>query len=428
MTSQLEIVLHFDKGKEPESLGFLSEGQTQLLIQCFAGTTAPSHEIRRKAVAILDDIAGKKAWLMCPCTGKQERPIMYPRMHDGARTLVRNTDRAEHLHAPQKCPFYRLSAERKPPASKGSMARYTGAFGLLTESSVKEHDGENSALESESTDSGSSTRIPTLCRLLFRLLEDARLNEVSAKGLSNIFEQYLRLRGTFAHHHFDQDKSIPLASFTFNGLDHLNWFESRLRQGKSWPKPLLPQGFLIGVASEVESRTLFLSKGGSLEVEGELARFGEEATSGPFIVMALIGMSQTTGQCAALRAYAHPVFNGSALIPIDSNLERDTLTELMELQVWFRDTKNISFTIEKPLSEIKPINGQPVSPDFLLRVKDKLVVVETMGYDRQDYLDSKANTHPIMEKLGELVRYEHGGNTGTSFKSKVNGAIFRAAK
>lgn len=422
MIPQLLIVPHFREKQTPVPLGVVLEGDTRLLIRCFAAEVDPAESERLRALRILDDLAAKGAWLMCQCTGKADGPIMYPQRTRGgqSRMLVRNYDRREHH---EECPFYRLRSERIAPETPlVRVERHTGAFALLKETTP----GETQEEEREGPQRAGE-RAPMLRRLLFRVIEEAGLNQFPATGPADVNTQYERLRQVLETLYFDSGQTVPLKDYTFVSLDRLEWLQERLGRKKPWPKPLEPQGFLIGVATEVGDRTLTTSKGTILQVAGKIARFGEENTAGPFIGMVLVGMDRNTKQYGALRAYIHPVHSSQLLIPVDSNLERRTMNLLKGLQSWLHRDKHLDVLVEKPLADMPTgRDTQPIRPDFLVKVNQKVVVVETMGYDDAEYLAKKSRTHPLMERIGKVVQHRSGEDADRLFKSEVSKAIFAA--
>lgn len=418
MALRLTVVPHFGEKQTPVPLGQLPDNEAAYLVSSFTGDGEPSLREKELAMAVLDGLARKRAWLMCHCTGHADGPILYPqRTRGGGRMLVRNYDRREHV---QECPFYRLRSERTTPAPAGPLTRHTGAFGILKESllpdaTAPKRDGRAQPAE----------RVPMLRRLLFRMLEEANIHRVPATGPANIYEQNNRLRDLLDRLYFDDEQTVPLKKFAFISLEHLNWMQERLAKTKPWPKPLEPQGFMIGTVIETTDRTISTKSGVTLTIAGKVARFGEEGTAGPFIAMVLVGLNPENHCYEPLRSYVHPVASSSLLIPVDSNLERRTLDVLMDLQSWLHADKGIDVVIEKPLADTPTGHDSPsVRPDFLLQLNGKTVVVETMGYDNAEYLASKQRTHPLMERIGPVILHRAGEQADKTLKSDAAKAIY----
>lgn len=71
----------------------------------------------------------------------------------------------------------------------------------------------------------------------------------------------------------------------------------------------------------------------------------------------------------------------------------------------------MDLAIEKPVFDRLTTQGS-CRPDFLLEARSRLtgeikqLVVEAMGFSDDDYLTSKATTHPRMRLLGPLLTIE----------------------
>lgn len=422
MGTRLTIVPHFREGQRPVPIGSMADSDTNLLIRCFTGDGEPAEYERHRAQLVLDDLARKSAWLMCACTGATDGPILYPQRNRNGTTrmLVRNYDRREH---DAQCPFHRLRSERTAPAPAEPMERHNGAFGLIKEIAV----GEKDAAEREAR-GHAGERVPMLRRLLFRVLETAHLHKIQSTGPAPLKDQYEAFNTALGELHFDGGRTIALKNYAFTSIERIDWLKERLERKKPWPKPLEPQGFLMGAVSQIEDHSLVTSKGFTLPVSGKIARFGEDGTAGPYLVMALVGWDRDAQDWRALRAYAHPLHSSALLIPVDSNLERKTLKLLIKLQEWLLDKKSVRIIIEKPLADMPTGSRSPaVRPDFLLRVGMKTVVVETMGYDDPEYLASKARTHPLMERIGSIVEHRSGQEDNEFFSSAAK-AVFAATR
>ena len=93
-------------------------------------------------------------------------------------------------------------------------------------------------------------------------------------------------------------------------------------------------------------------------------------------------------------------------MPVDSNLERMTLAQLLRLQLWLRRERGVQLAIVKPLFDVAPPDPEaprdPCIPDFILRASGvgprgrSVVIAETMGYADVGYRDRKARTHRLM--------------------------------
>lgn len=111
-------------------------------------------------------------------------------------------------------------------------------------------------------------------------------------------------------------------------------------------------------------------------------------------------------------AYAHALFDYACPVPVDSNLERETINSIMTGGKWLQSL-GYELSLNKPLFDITvDVDGEErfVLPDFLLTVKHpgrgrtSELVIETMGYTDDDYVERKANQHKGMSTLGLLLK------------------------
>ncbi len=93
---------------------------------------------------------------------------------------------------------------------------------------------------------------------------------------------------------------------------------------------------------------------------------------------------------------------------MDSKLERNTLTALLNVASWLKRKPELS--LERPLFDTEVyVNGEKkyVLPDFIVTArapdgKTARVVIETMGYEDSDYCARKSGQHTGMKQIGVL--------------------------
>ncbi|MGC9272157.1 hypothetical protein, partial [Acidiphilium sp.] len=221
-----------------------------------------------------------------------------------------------------------------------------------------------------------------------------------------------------------------------------------------------PHGIFITAARSISEGLIEPMEGISLPVIGRLAIFGEIEGHGriqdgaarrpPYLVAALVARPDKDSPAAILRAYAHPVASRSHLLLLDSDNERLTLRNLIDLQGWLAKARNVLMTIEKPQFDLGPEFDPtapdasadarpPIIPDFVVRAKAAsgaaaTVIVETMGYDDDRYLDRKRMVHPLMRAAlgGAPIILHHPRRAGSGvtpedkeFKRLLLRAIFQ---
>lgn len=98
-------------------------------------------------------------------------------------------------------------------------------------------------------------------------------------------------------------------------------------------------------------------------------------------------------------------------MPVDSKLERNTLTALLNVASWLkRKPGTPELSLERPLFDTEVyVNGEKkyVLPDFIVTArapdgKTARVVIETMGYEDSDYCARKSRQHTGMKQIGVL--------------------------
>lgn len=112
--------------------------------------------------------------------------------------------------------------------------------------------------------------------------------------------------------------------------------------------------------------------------------------------------------------YAHAAYTLDCPVPVDSNKERDTLKVIINASNYAGRQPNHpeAISLSKPLFTTKCIKDgveEVIHPDFILNVAPSsecpvtTFIIETMGYESEDYIARKQNTHSWMEQEGVLV-------------------------
>ncbi|WP_321943668.1 hypothetical protein, partial [Paraburkholderia tropica] len=192
-----------------------------------------------------------------------------------------------------------------------------------------------------------------------------------------------------------------------------------------WPAHTPPQGYFLGVCRDVgEVRLIFESGQGieaALPVSDRLVKWGphHSLVQPPYVFLATIGPDPVDPARFALRAaYVHPVLDVHTLVPVDSDLERQTLLQLLEIGSWLERKKGVPLRVVKPLFNVYvPGEGsaragdtvvmEPCRPDFVIEVGGQPVLtVESMGRCDAEYMLRKSVTHPRMERIAPVVTHE----------------------
>ena len=275
---------------------------------------------------------------------------------------------------------------------------------------------------------------PKLARMLFTLLEEAHLQTIAPGWWKHRNIAYRQLRSLLKTRRHIVNR-IPLKHYLtikpqaiFGGCRKL---ETLAQQGEGdWPPHVRPQAFFTGIVSEVNraERTLLCSGNPSVyTVEDPPICFvpPHGQPSGPFWAMAHLGESLIQpGRYVIRKAYLHPVFSQSMLVPVDSDAERRTLHLLLAVQKRLFG-EGMAIAIVKPLHDLIAEGGDPYRPDFVLYPYRRgagmqlgyCLVVETMGFADADYRQRKSRAHQRMQELGEVIALD--------FSRHVTGDVLR---
>jgi len=128
-------------------------------------------------------------------------------------------------------------------------------------------------------------------------------------------------------------------------------------------------------------------------------------------------------------------------IPVDSEKERVTLRTIRNAAKYVSEKSAHPpvVSLVKPLfTETTEIEGNKVEvhPDFLLRLRadesDKEIplIIETVGYDSEEYVARKSGTHRAMKTLGTRLTDPHGfpAKSEVTFYSHLLSRFFNPEK
>lgn len=115
------------------------------------------------------------------------------------------------------------------------------------------------------------------------------------------------------------------------------------------------------------------------------------------------------GRIICSEGYAHALYQLTCPVPVDSKLERNTLTALLNVASWLK-SRYAGIKSGKALFDTEVyVNGEKkyVLPDFIVTArapdgKTARVVIETMEYEDSDYCARKSGQHTGMKQIGVL--------------------------
>ena len=387
----------------------LSAAENQALRRAFGRFATPGQRAAGAAVVRAWQHRGVGSWFLCDCLGDDRRP---PALVPVAESHIRrHQDYPWPQHA-EDCDFARDPAEqrrltrsyaRPPQASGPRLIRRLADADRITGPTV----------QGRSYGRGRAA----LATLLMQLLEAAGIDRIAPDGaVASIAEQFKALRA--AARAVEIDAGVPLSDYLCTYAPAL---PELLRKVAAAPEARFrhtrPHGVLLCVVAGMAQGSLTLVRGERLAVRGRIAVFAEGDGHGrdtladrdarsPYLAACLVGCPAPAEPPVILKAYCHPIAGSRHLLPVDSNLERITLAQLLRLQLWLRRKCCVQLTITKPLFDIAQPDPEaprdPCIPDFVLHASGvgprgcSVVIAETMGYADLEYRARKARTHRLM--------------------------------
>lgn len=405
----------FEQGSRPPTKGDVSGADHLILKAVLIDNTVDPDTIARFC-DLLIAWSDQDLWLLCHCkrVALQDAPVLHPRIQVGedsdshSCTLVRTPGRGDHADG---C-FFSGERESRPHHGSVTGAPRTVSPGLGVLGPVRESGG--TAVRGRITESQPrGPRIPTLARVLFTLLEAAKVNHRTPTLRSRLGEVGLISeqvgKKTMDGRNFSAAGWVrtsfgDLAALEMDLMEAWKPRESGNKNAKAWPSGTRPHGLLVDHVSHVEETPggrifLVTPDRHCIEVTGRLRRPGP-GTCGPYLAIVLVSRSVDGHGAEVTQGYLHPVADEDSFLLVDSNLERGTFEVLVGLQQELWASGKV-MTITKPLLDIKQ---RGLRPDFIIGGRLKPFVVETMGDMNDDYRTRKAGTHELMvQNIGAVV-------------------------
>lgn len=383
----------------------LSDREKALLAGFFVLDELLEWQDKKSIHTLCLSIRERDLWIACDCLDSAIQPVFrINRAVSGNLYLHRITSRKNH--APS-CLFKENgnpSVERKS-SQRAPMLYSEKPFNLLGKESqdlIRQNSGADRG------DSEQKARVPTLGKVLYTLLEKARLNTVSG---SPTLPPWQALRDAASH--LMLTDSLPLvdhlelnpAKIAYRSLllkKDLNWGKKQqkhclcLLHVKSFTAKSLEVIYADKTTKPLEIATrIYVSSG----------RFSER--TGPY--MALVLISTTAEEpwfYRPVNAYVLPAYSHTSFLPMDSFYEREFMRCLFRLY-YAAQKKGRPFQVIKPLFDIAVLANEEkpslVLPDFLIRRGGQTLVVEVNGSNEPAYLERKERTQALMKHLGDFL-------------------------
>ncbi|MBJ7499660.1 MAG: hypothetical protein JHC57_07905 [Sphingopyxis sp.] len=149
------------------------------------------------------------------------------------------------------------------------------------------------------------------------------------------------------------------------------------------------QGFLLLHAKDVDDRTVYFRHANPLVLTDRLYQRG--LAVGPFIALVVCRLDGQ-GNAEAVRGAALPVLSVRRLVPLNSLLQRDVLTVLIELQEKL-DVFGIEVEIERKVAETEPGTANEI--ELTIRRQDGTIQVLRLRVGQPESLSNTPDEHDV---------------------------------
>lgn len=385
----------------------------EALVRWYIGEGSVHDE--KAGITLVQNARIGQRWLACNCLGHDASPpILTPAFLSEAETYylrrLTSPKRPEH---DTECPFFRDQVTNRITETASPHTRMdppSGFFEVLKPAPEKLAQRPD---DDEIDDRTRNASVPRLARLLWRLMAAAGVNQIAPLAFGeqwSIREEFGALNRAATKIEIAPGIELARAFWTHPRPLQAKAVYATLRSLEHrWPKAHAPQGFVLLYAPSFKGQEIYVSGGEPVAIANRVQSpsIRGNPIGGPFLVLIVAGQYPEAHAYAPLRAYAQPIFNGRMFVPVDSNFERVVLRRVLDCQKIMHGHQ-VDLAIEKPLFDTITPDG-PCRPDFLIEARSRVtgemrsIVVEAMGFDDDDYLATKAITHPRMQMLGQLV-------------------------
>lgn len=379
----------------------------------------------RLANNILDEMDRQVLWIKCDCVEPNqdgEGPFNCEVNAANLRHVSKSKQHDEH------CPLYRLKKEKDADSSVN--AGKTNPLNPVGDNDwLPDRQKENQIITADGPAEPGKRRRKTLKPI--RALGRKLLTLIQAAGLHQL-ELIPEFQRPGAGEAIGRIKMVLEEHTTGNGtllskfcscspwlsLNQIDYMLKQLEEMQEKDKE--PCVYIVGIASDVsvEDVTFTIKKNTYIHSPEARVRINGEnsynaGSRAPYWAI-LEYRRGRDGKVFCHEGYAHAAFSMDNPVPVDSNKERDTLKVILSAcnfagrQVNHPDA--ISFS--KPLFTLKSVRDgeeEVIHPDFMLnvlpagRTKVTTFIIETMGYESEEYVNRKHHTHRWMEQEGILL-------------------------
>lgn len=391
-------------------------------IHNFYNTSRVLEPEEKKVVGdILLEMRESELWLQCGCVTGDSPAMNSANLIAETRTLFLAGFTQPHA---LNCPMHREFKNDSGTTSTGTR-KAAGSRRLdYNEFLPRDESGAHISAPGPAANNMERTRrkrLPRLARLLLTLIEDSGLNHLDALAPlpeRRVAESIELLKQLTAKINFYRDRVLAEIIHFKPGMGE-SGREKLMQQLENpdlqWPTNRTRIFYQIFMSEHVcRNEVKFTWTGGEIahrpergvSINGE----SQEGARPPYWVI-LAFRRGMDGQVICSEGYAHAMYSRKCPIPVDSNLERNTLTSISTVAGWLKKIHEYPrISLVKPLFDIEvDVDGVKgfVLPDFMVSVQNEdqrthSVIVETMGYTDDEYCERKSEQHLGMKVLGRL--------------------------
>ncbi|MEZ2682346.1 hypothetical protein [Providencia rettgeri] len=393
------------------------ENAIKNIFGCNQKFSAQDHTLSEQ---ILIEMRKKGLWLQCSCVTGDTPALNSSNLMSKTQKLFLSGFGYNH---DSSCPMYRVSISDKDKPHSG-MRKVAGIKRLnyrdflpIDESEVTIEVPDKHINTSE--ERTHSKRRPRLARLLLTLIEDAGLNTLNPVNPlpSQATRMWLdTLKASARAQEFIRNRQlseIVLFQPSIGEETQKKLMQELERSDINWPAGKARIFYQIFISDLVNREQVTFSwhdgerqfaPERGISINGE----SQDGIRPPYWVI-LAFRRGAEGEVICSEGYAHALFRRNCPVPVDSKLERKTLESIAKVAEWLQG-KVENLTLIKPLFDIEVnVEGEKgfVLPDFIIQIKtldgqERTIVIETMGYNDDEYCERKAKQHKGMRMLGAL--------------------------
>lgn len=402
----------------------LSEAEESAVQKIYGRREIGSQAEEALVLHVLTEMRQTDTWLACSCVAGDMPPMNSANLRKDTGSIYLRTFSTPH---DVTCPMFREQEEDDDTTRSGT--RKTAGSQPVNYQNFLPSEEQGARLQAglghpdNCDDRLRRKRRPRLSRLLLTLIEDAGLNIIDTLApfpSAPAREAIGRLADVTRNNEFIRGRPLSdiVRFWPLITQDKQQRLMGQLENpALPWPAGRARHFYQIFMSDDVSRERAifrFLSEEAiftpekGLRINGE----GQDGLRPPYWVILEFRRS-ADGNVVCCDGYAHALHTRSCPVPVDSGLERQTLESLATCAAWLSKKEDVPvrcLSLKKPLFDYDvTVDGEEgwVLPDFLVDAmmatgEKKTFVIETMGYQDEDYIERKSRQHRGMKILGQL--------------------------